>query len=51
MAHSEKSRDDPVYGAHVSLEQLTLGMNVISKLHIYVAYKEHKVYVTAADAH
>ena len=51
MAHSEKSRDDPVYGSSISLEALTLGMNVISKLHIYLAYKEHKVYVTAADAH
>jgi hypothetical protein len=51
MAHSEKSRDDPVYGARFSLEDLTLGMNVISKLHLYIAYKEHKIFVTAADAH
>jgi len=51
MAHSEKSRDDPIYGASVSLEAMTLGMNVIRKLHLYVAYKEHTIYVTAADAH
>jgi predicted aspartyl protease len=51
MEHSEKSRDDPIYGSGFNLEPLTLGMNVIGKLHIYIAYKEHKIYVTAADAH
>lgn len=51
MAHSEKSRDDPVYGTQFGLEDLTLGMNVIGKLHLYIANKEHKIYVTAADAH
>jgi hypothetical protein len=51
MEHSEKSRDDPIYGSRVSLEQLTLGMNVVSKLHTYFAYKEHKLYATEADAH
>ena len=49
--HSEKSRDDPVYGSTVTLEPLTLGMNVISKLHTFVAFKEHKLYITATDAH
>jgi hypothetical protein len=51
MAHSEKSRDDPIYGAHIEFEPLTLGMNVIRKLHVYIAYKEHKLYVTGADVH
>jgi len=51
MAHSEKSRDDPVYGVRFDLEPLIVGMNVISKLHLYIAYQEHKIYVTAADAH
>lgn len=51
MAHSEKSRDDPVYGEQMRPESLSLGMNVISKLHTYIAYKERKVYVTGADAH
>jgi hypothetical protein len=50
MTHSEKSRDDPVYGTLVRPESLSLGMNVIGKLHLYIAYKEHKIYVTAADA-
>ena len=51
MDHSEKSRDDPIYGADFNLEPLTLGMNVLSKLHLYIAYKEHKIYATSADAH
>jgi Aspartyl protease len=51
MEHSEKSRDDPIYGARLEHEDLTLGMNVISKLHVYIAYKERKLYVTAPDAH
>ena len=51
QAHSEKSRDDPVYGAAFQMEDFTLGMNVIRKLHLYIAYKEHKVYVTDAGAH
>lgn len=51
MAHSEKSRDDPIYGEGLKPEDLSLGMNVLSKLHLYIAYKEHKIYATAADAH
>ena len=51
MEHSEKSRDDPVYGTKLESEDFTLGMNVLSKLHVYIAYKEHKMYVTAAGAH
>ncbi|MEI9933228.1 MAG: pepsin/retropepsin-like aspartic protease family protein [Rhizomicrobium sp.] len=49
--HSEKSRDDPIYGSFMSMEPLTFGMDVISKLHTYISFKEHKIYVTAADAH
>jgi hypothetical protein len=30
------------------LPDLIVGMTVLSKLHMYVAYKEHKVYITAA---
>lgn len=50
MEHSEKSRDDPIYGSSLAPEDFTLGMNVLSKLHLYIAYKEKKVYITAADA-
>jgi predicted aspartyl protease len=31
------------------LPDLILGMSVLSKLHVYIAYKEHKVYITAAN--
>jgi predicted aspartyl protease len=51
MEHSEKSRDDPIYGSNLVTENLTLGMNVIGKLHVFIAYKEHKVYITDAGAH
>jgi hypothetical protein len=30
---------------------LLLGLDAISHLHLYIAFKEHKIYVTAADAH
>lgn len=30
---------------------LLLGMDVIGKLHLYIAYKEHKLYLTDAAAH
>ncbi|HWA92337.1 MAG TPA: retropepsin-like aspartic protease [Rhizomicrobium sp.] len=50
MQHSEKSRDDPIYGTYLLGADFTLGMNVLSKLHLYIAYKEHKIYLTAAGA-
>ncbi|HEY1632031.1 MAG TPA: retropepsin-like aspartic protease [Rhizomicrobium sp.] len=31
--------------------QLILGLDVLRRLHLYIAYKEKKVYLTAADAH
>ena len=49
--HSEKSRDDPIYGGSLATTDLTVGVDVLRKLHVYIAYKEHKVYATAADAH
>jgi hypothetical protein len=30
---------------------LLLGLDAIRHLHVYIAYKERKIYVTAADAH
>lgn len=50
MQHSEKSRDDPIYGVHMNVEALTLGMTTLSKLHLYIAFKEHRIYATAVDA-
>jgi hypothetical protein len=50
MQHSEKSRDDPIYGVRMEIEALTLGMTTLSKLRLYIAYKEHKIYVTDVAA-
>jgi hypothetical protein len=46
-----KSIDDPVYGLQLGLPRLTIGENVIRRLHVYIAYKEQTMYVTSADAH
>jgi hypothetical protein len=32
-------------------ETIVLGMNVLRRLHIYIAYGEEKLYVTPATAH
>jgi predicted aspartyl protease len=31
--------------------QLILGTDILRRLHVYIAYKEKKIYLTAADAH
>jgi predicted aspartyl protease len=31
--------------------KLLLGMGILRQLHLYIAYKEHNIYVTAASAH
>jgi hypothetical protein len=31
--------------------KLILGMGILRQLHIYIAYREKKLYVTAASAH
>jgi hypothetical protein len=36
-------RDDP------GLPNVILGMTTLGKLHVYIAYKERKVYITAAN--
>jgi len=51
MEHSEKSRDDPIYGEYLVVTDFKLGMNVLSKLHSYIAYKERKIYITPAQQH
>lgn len=32
-------------------DTVLLGIDILRKLHLYIAYEEHKLYVTAADAH
>lgn len=41
----------PYANSHEKNTKMLLGMNVLSKLHLYIAYKERMLYVTAADAH
>ena len=38
-------------GEHVGLPDILIGDDILSKLHLYISYKEKKIYVTAADAH
>ncbi|HEY1962240.1 MAG TPA: retroviral-like aspartic protease family protein [Rhizomicrobium sp.] len=49
--YDAKSANDPVYGLQLDLPRLTIGDDVIKRLHIYIAYKEQVMYVTPADAH
>ncbi|MBI3677901.1 MAG: aspartyl protease family protein [Proteobacteria bacterium] len=49
--HLDKIDLDPIYADKLETQDLILGMNVLQKLHLYIAYKEHKIYVTGADAH
>jgi predicted aspartyl protease len=49
--HFEKSRDDPIYGNTIEPSDMYLGTDVLRKLHVYIAYKEHIIYATTVDAH
>lgn len=48
--HTEKSARDPVYGVGIDPEPIILGMDVLRKLHLYIAYGERTLYVTPAAA-
>lgn len=41
---------NPIYGPTVDAPRFIVGLDVLRKLHLYIAYREHKLYVTAADA-
>jgi predicted aspartyl protease len=47
----DRLRDDPVYGFDLKEPQVILGTDVLSKLHLFVSYREKNLYLTAADAH
>jgi len=49
--YDAKSENDPVYGFQPNLPRLTIGQDVLRRLHIYIAYKEQVMYVTPVDAH
>jgi predicted aspartyl protease len=46
-----KLADDPQYGLSAPGPRLIIGMDVLRKLHLYIAYKERMLYVTGASAH
>ena len=46
--HADKFESDPIYGTQLNTASLVLGVNVLSKLHIFISYKEDKLYLSAA---
>lgn len=42
---------DAVSKFYEGAPKLILGMGILRQLHLYIAYREHKLYVTAASAH
>lgn len=48
--HSDWIDHDPVYGYTFKPQPIILGLDVLTKLHLYIAYDEEKLYVTTADA-
>lgn len=42
---------DLLYGVQMNLPPVIIGMDILRKLHLYVAYGERTLYVTGADAH
>jgi predicted aspartyl protease len=49
--HQSKEDLDPVTAPQLKETPMLLGMDVLSKLHLYIAYKERKLYITGANAH
>lgn len=49
-AHGNWIEHDPVYGLDFKPAPILLGLDVLSKLHLYIAYGEKALYVTAAGA-
>lgn len=46
-----KLADDPQYGLSTPGPRLIIGMDILRRLHLYIAYKEKMLYVTGASAH
>lgn len=47
--HTSKMDSDPLYGISLDTPDLILGADVLRHLHLYIAYKERMLYVTAAN--
>lgn len=48
--HRDKLANDPVYGLRFDSTPMILGLDILTKLHLYIAYGEKTLYVTAAGA-
>ena len=46
-----KLATDPHYDLTGDIPRLVIGMDILRQLHLYIAYKERKLYVTGASAH
>jgi len=46
----ERLAGDPALGPTIEDTTLLLGLDILRKLHLYIAYGEHRIYLTAADA-
>ncbi len=49
--HDDRLVGDPINGFDLKVPSLILGTDVLSKLHLFISYKEKVLYLTAADAH
>jgi hypothetical protein len=47
--NASKAERDPIYGDAIGVPPLILGADVLRHLHLYIAYKERKLYLTAAN--
>jgi hypothetical protein len=45
-----KLAHDPAHGPEIDVPAFLIGLDVPRKLHLYIAYREQKVYLTAANA-
>jgi predicted aspartyl protease len=48
-AHMGNDRNPPSNRAELLTPELVAGMNILSKLHLYIAYKERMLYITGAN--
>ena len=49
--HNDKTQFNPETRIELEKQDLAVGMNILGKLHLYIAYKEKMVYVSGANAH
>lgn len=47
--HTGKIDRDPIFGLRFQAAPIILGMDILRKLHLYVAYGEKTLYVTPAN--